>query len=114
VQFPPESKDWFYEVKFDGYRCLAGRDQNGVTLWFRRSNLFTAQFPRIAQACESLPAGTLLDGEVVAIDNNGRILFNLLRTTAPRPRRFSSMSSACCSTEAGACSMCRSKNSASY
>jgi ATP-dependent DNA ligase len=79
VQFPPERKEWFYEVKFDGYRCLAGRDQNVVTLWSRRGNLFTAQFPRTAQACESLPAGTLLDGEVVAIDASGRISFNLLQ-----------------------------------
>jgi bifunctional non-homologous end joining protein LigD len=32
---------WLYEVKFDGYRCLAGRDKKGVTLWSRRGNLFT-------------------------------------------------------------------------
>jgi ATP-dependent DNA ligase len=41
----PEGKDWLYEVKFDGYRCLAGRDASGVTLWLGRGNLFTAQFP---------------------------------------------------------------------
>jgi len=65
--------------KFDGYRCLAGRDQSGVMLWSRRANLFTKQFPKITQACERLPIGTLLDGEVVAIDQNGRISFNLLQ-----------------------------------
>jgi ATP-dependent DNA ligase len=32
----PEGKEWLYEVKFDGYRCLAGRDSTGVTLWSRR------------------------------------------------------------------------------
>jgi bifunctional non-homologous end joining protein LigD len=79
VQRLPEGKEWFYEVKFDGYRCLAGRDQTGVTLWSRRGNLFTAQFPKIAQACERLPTGTLVDGEVVAIDQSGRISFNLLQ-----------------------------------
>jgi ATP-dependent DNA ligase len=42
----PEGKDWLYEVKFDGYRCLAGRDSTGVTLWSRRGNLFTTQFPQ--------------------------------------------------------------------
>ena len=52
----PEGKEWLYEVKFDGYRCLAGKSQNGVTLWSRRGNLFTTQFPRIAYACERLPA----------------------------------------------------------
>ena len=79
VQNIPEGKDWLYEVKFDGYRCLAGRDQKGVTLWSRRGNLFTSQFPRIAHACERLPVDTLLDGEIVAIDKGGRTSFNLLQ-----------------------------------
>ncbi len=79
VQKLPEGKDWLYEVKFDGYRCLAGVDSQGVTLWSRRANLFTDQFPRIARAFERLPAGTLIDGEIVALDENGRISFNLLQ-----------------------------------
>src|SRR5262245_22602167 len=55
VQNLPQGQEWLYEVKFDGYRCLAGRDANEVTLWSRRENLFTKQFPQIAQACERLP-----------------------------------------------------------
>ena len=79
VQRLPDGKDWLYEVKFDGYRCLAGGDTAGVTLWSRRGNDFTAQFPNIARACEQLSPGTLLNGEIVAIDENGRISFNLLQ-----------------------------------
>src|SRR5262245_23301537 len=79
VQNLPEGKEWLYEVKFDGYRCLAGRDTSGVTLWSRRGNLFTKQFRHIAQACERLPANTLVDGEIVALDQSGRISFNLLQ-----------------------------------
>jgi bifunctional non-homologous end joining protein LigD len=79
VQAVPDGEDWSYEVKLDGYRCLAGRDSAGVSLWSRRGNLFTDQFPQIARACERLPAGTLVDGEIVAIDENGRISFNLLQ-----------------------------------
>jgi bifunctional non-homologous end joining protein LigD len=75
----PNGKDWLYEVKFDGYRCLAGRRNDGATLWSRRGNLFTAQFPDIAAACERLPANTLVDGEIVAVDENGRVSFNLLQ-----------------------------------
>ena len=60
----PEGKDWLYEVKFDGYRCLAARDATGVALWSRRGNDFTAQFSNIAKACEQLPARTVLDGEI--------------------------------------------------
>jgi DNA ligase D-like protein (predicted ligase) len=75
----PEGKEWLYEVKFDGYRCLAGRDSTKVTFWSRRENLFTDQFPQIARSCERLPQDTLLDGEIVAIDENGRVSFNLLQ-----------------------------------
>src|SRR5215467_5209026 len=79
VQNIPEGKEWLYEVKFDGYRCLAGRDKSAATLWSRRGNLFTSQFPHIARACERLSVDTLLDGEIVAIDKSGRISFNLLQ-----------------------------------
>jgi bifunctional non-homologous end joining protein LigD len=75
----PEGKEWLYEVKFDGYRCLAGRDEKRVTLWSRRENLFTALFPHIAHACERLPLDTLIDGEIVALDASGRVSFNLLQ-----------------------------------
>jgi bifunctional non-homologous end joining protein LigD len=79
VQTLPEGDEWLYEVKFDGYRCLVGRDSSRVTLWSRRGNLFTDQFPHIARACERLPLDTLIDGEIVALDEKGRISFNLLQ-----------------------------------
>jgi DNA ligase D-like protein (predicted ligase) len=75
----PKGDEWLYEIKLDGYRCLAGRDSRGVTLWSRRANLFTSQFPTIARAFERLAPDTLVDGEVVAIDENGRVSFNLLQ-----------------------------------
>jgi bifunctional non-homologous end joining protein LigD len=79
VQKLPQGQEWLYEVKFDGYRCLAGKHASGVTLWSRRENLFAKQFPQIAQACERLPPNTLLDGEIVALDESGRVSFNLLQ-----------------------------------
>src|SRR5499426_1355227 len=79
VQKLPEGKEWFYEVKFDGYRCIAGRDESEITLWSRKKNLLTTQFPQIARACERLPQNTLLDGEIVALDEKGRVSFNLLQ-----------------------------------
>jgi len=75
----PEGPDWLYEIKFDGYRCLAGKDAGGVRLWSRRGNDFTSQFPAIAKSCEDLPIGTLVDGEIVAIDAEGRLSFNMLQ-----------------------------------
>ena len=37
VEKLPEGRDWVYEIKLDGYRCLAGRDTKRVTLWSRRA-----------------------------------------------------------------------------
>jgi bifunctional non-homologous end joining protein LigD len=62
----PEGPDWLYKVKFDGYRCIAGRDSSGVSLWSRRGNLLTSQFPTIANACKKLPRDTVVDGEIIA------------------------------------------------
>jgi ATP-dependent DNA ligase len=42
-----DSGKWSYEAKLDGYRCLAARRSNGVVLWSRRGNGFTARFPAI-------------------------------------------------------------------
>jgi bifunctional non-homologous end joining protein LigD len=50
-----------------------------VTLWSRRGNLFTKQFPPFASACEQLPSGTLVGGDIVALDESGRVSFNLLQ-----------------------------------
>src|SRR5215217_4888841 len=80
----PDGGNWTYEVKFDGYRCLAGKRSNGVMLWSRRGNGFTARFPEIARACERLPANTLIDGEVIVVDENGRCTFNALQQSRPR------------------------------
>lgn len=79
----PDGDTWAYEAKLDGYRCLAGKDKAGVTLWSRRGNLFTRRFPDIARACEKLPPDTLIDGEVVAIDEDGRVSFNALQHSRP-------------------------------
>ena len=79
TELPQATEKWLYEVKLDGYRCLAGKDSRGVTLWSRRGNVFTKDFPTIARACESLPPDTLLDGEVVALDERGRASFNLIQ-----------------------------------
>jgi DNA ligase D-like protein (predicted ligase) len=79
VQELPQGGEWIYEVKYDGYRCLCARNKSRVTLWSRRANVFTNQFPNIAAACERLPVETMVDGEVVALDESGRISFNLLQ-----------------------------------
>jgi DNA ligase D-like protein (predicted ligase) len=75
----PEGLEWLWEVKLDGYRALAVKSGIGVTLFSRRRKSLNRQFPYIVEALADLPAGTVVDGEVVAIDDSGRPDFNLLQ-----------------------------------
>jgi len=79
TELPKDRHTWVYEVKVDGYRCLVGKDHSAVKLWSRRGNLFNQDFPGLARACAALPADTLVDGEVIALDQQGRMSFNLLQ-----------------------------------
>ena len=78
-ELPKDSDLWSYEIKLDGYRCLALRDESGVKLYSRKKNLLNSRFPTIVKALESVEPGMILDGEIVALDNNGRPSFNLLQ-----------------------------------
>jgi ATP-dependent DNA ligase len=87
VQKLPQGQEWLYEVKFDGYRCLAGKDSTGVTVWSRRENLFTKQFPDIARAFERLPPNTLVDGKSWLWMKAGGFLLTFCNITAQKHRR---------------------------
>jgi DNA ligase D-like protein (predicted ligase) len=79
----PDGGAWTYEAKLDGYRCLAAKRAADVVLWSRRGKGFTERFSQIARACEKLPHDTLIDGEVIVIDENGRVKFNALQHKRP-------------------------------
>jgi DNA ligase D-like protein (predicted ligase) len=75
----PEGKEWSYEIKLDGFRLEAVKKKVATTLYSRRGNILNRKFPYIATALKDLPDNTILDGEVVALDSQGRSDFNLLQ-----------------------------------
>lgn len=75
----PEGPEWTYEIKLDGYRLEAVRSAGETTLFSRRQNVLNQKFGFIADALHRLPDGTVIDGELVALDASGRPNFNLLQ-----------------------------------
>jgi DNA ligase D-like protein (predicted ligase) len=76
----PDGPGWVYELKLDGYRAQATRDERGVHLWSRNGKDFSRKFPRVFAALKAaLPLGTAVDGELVAFDETGHLSFNALQ-----------------------------------
>src|SRR6516162_2134708 len=78
---PPAGAGWIHEIKHDGFRILARRDKDRVRLATRNGSDFTARYPKILTAVESLPVRScVIDGEAIVVDERG-----LSRCS---PRRF--------------------------
>src|SRR5271156_1983894 len=75
----PTGPEWAYEVKLDGYRALGLKTEGHVRLFSRNGKDFSARFPSVTRALDALPDETLIDGEVVAADENGRPSFSSLQ-----------------------------------
>jgi DNA ligase D-like protein (predicted ligase) len=75
----PAGSEWVYEIKLDGYRALAINAAGKRSLYSRNGKSFDRQYPHIIEALAELPLDTVVDGEIVALDDTGRPDFNLLQ-----------------------------------
>jgi bifunctional non-homologous end joining protein LigD len=88
IEKPFDDPEWLFEIKWDGYRAIAFLEEGKVRLVSRTQNDLTAQFPELRNLPSSVKAKTaILDGEIVALDDEGRASFSLMqqRTGLRRP-----------------------------
>ncbi|MDB6004316.1 MAG: ATP-dependent ligase [Prosthecobacter sp.] len=78
----PEGDGWSYEIKFDGYRCLACKAGSKVTLFSRNEKSLNDRFPALVEALTAMPGDFAVDGEIVALDETGRPSFQLLQNSS--------------------------------
>jgi bifunctional non-homologous end joining protein LigD len=80
---PFNRAEWMWEPKLDGYRVIAFIDAHGVTLRSRNGLDLSPQFPQLVQELgQQGPAGMVVDGEIVVLDDSGRPSFNALQNRA--------------------------------
>ena len=85
----PEGPDWTYEVKLDGYRVQALCDGSQSRLLSKNGKDLASRFPAALRAVSTaLPKGSVLDGELVALDPEGRPSFSLIQNSATSGAHF--------------------------
>ena len=76
---------WIYEVKYDGYRMMAGIVDASAQLRSRGGADYSRAFPEVVSALASIPGGPhILDGEIVVLDEHGHSDFTKLQDRARR------------------------------
>jgi len=81
VDSVPTGSDWIHEYKYDGYRLLLSVGEGVATAWTRNGKDWSDKFKSLVKAAAKLPAGCLIDGEAVALGEDGKPSFQLLQST---------------------------------
>jgi bifunctional non-homologous end joining protein LigD len=79
VKKPAAGEGWLYEVKWDGYRCIAYADHGDVQLRSRNNKSFNEKFYPLYEAFKSFDS-VILDGEIVVLDEKGMADFSALQS----------------------------------
>lgn len=75
----PDSDEWDYEPKWDGYRLLTYVNDGKVSLFSRNKVAYNDKFPDIVEEFTDFPVNVVLDGEVVALNEDGEASFQTLQ-----------------------------------
>jgi len=78
-KLPDDLNRWQYELKWDGFRAIAVKTLGKVHLRSRNDKDFNGKYPTIVKALAGMPDETVIDGEVVGLDESGHPSFNALQ-----------------------------------
>src|SRR4029077_10840147 len=76
---PNDGDRWENQLKFDGYRAIAFKTGGRLQLRSRNDNDFSLRYADVVKGLAKLPDETVVDGEVIALDDDGRPSFNILQ-----------------------------------
>lgn len=80
-----DDKEWVFEIKWDGYRAIADLSKDDPLFYSRNGISFLSKFDKVAQDFASQKHKMILDGEIVAYDENGKPSFQLLQQIGDNP-----------------------------
>jgi bifunctional non-homologous end joining protein LigD len=85
---PFDDPAWVFETKWDGFRAIAVAAPGHAALYSRNGNDISRKYPTICAALAAIKREAVLDGELVALDAQGRSRFQLLQNAEREPTRL--------------------------
>lgn len=76
---PFDDPEYLFEIKWDGYRIIAYKDDRFVKITSRGGHDYSKKYPSIVGALENLPHNIVLDGEVIVLNSEGKPDFDALQ-----------------------------------
>jgi len=88
VDEPFDDKSWVFEIKWDGFRLITEKGGRRVTLWSRNGINVTTKYAVLLPALQQIEGSCVIDGELCALDTNGRSRFQLLQNALKKKERL--------------------------
>lgn len=85
VEEPFSKDDWFFEVKWDGYRAIGVKHKSDIQLYSRNAHSFLDKYPPVAEAMHAFKHDVIIDGEIVVVDSDGAPHFESLQGWQSNP-----------------------------
>lgn len=88
VEEPFDDKEWVFETKWDGFRLITEKRDHTVRLWSRNGIDVTTRYAVLLPALGKIEGSCVVDGELCALDPQGRSRFQLLQNALRKQERL--------------------------